>query len=454
MPRSVTGELRSLLVVAAPLVLAQVAQNGMSFVDTVMVGRLGAGPLAGLALGAVAFNFVYLLTMALVMAVSPVVAQAVGAGRHADGARTLRHGLVLALALSLPVALLVANLSPLLSLLRQEAGVVAAADEYLGAVAFGLPGALAFVALRGFLEGNGQTRPIMFVAGAGVLVNAGLNELLIFGRLGLPALGLVGAGVATAVTYSLMAVGAALVVSCGYGSLRVFRGWRLEGRVLRELLALGWPMSLSLGFEAGLFSATALVMGVFGEGPLAGHQVAMQTASLSFMVPLGVGIATSVRVGQAAGRGDRDGVRRAGWTGVAVAASFMCLTAALYILAPRLVTAVYLDVNDPANAVVVGWAATFLSLAGAFQLFDGVQVAAVGALRGLKDTRAPMLITLLSYWIVGFPLGLICAFWLDLGPRGMWYGLIASLVLAAVLLSLRFRALTGRRSLAPAAQGA
>src|SRR5690606_40710663 len=123
---------------------------------------------------------------------------------------------------------------------------------------------------------NGVTRPIMFVAGAGVLVNAGLNELLIFGRLGLPALGLVGAGVATAVTYSLMAVGAALVVSCGYGSLRVFRGWRLEGRVLRELLALGWPMSLSLGFEAGLFSATALVMGVFGEGPLAGHQVAMQ----------------------------------------------------------------------------------------------------------------------------------------------------------------------------------
>lgn len=454
MPRSAPGELRSLLVIAAPLVLAQLAQNGMSFIDTVMVGRLGAGPLAGLALGAVAFNFVYLLTMALVMAVSPVVAQAVGAGRHADAAMALRHGLVLAVALSLPVGVLIVNLPAMLLRLGQDAAVVAAAGEYLPALVPGLPGALAFVALRGFLEGNGQTRPIMFVAGVGVLLNTGMNEVLIFGRLGVPALGLMGAGIATSITYTLMAVAAAAVVSRGHRPLRVFRGWRLEGSVFRELLALGWPISLTLGFEAGLFSATALVMGYFGEGPLAGHQIAMQTASLSFMVPLGVGIATGVRTGQAAGRGDREGVRRAGWTGVTVAASFMCLTAALYILAPRLVTSIYLDVNDPANAVVVGWAITFLGLAGAFQLFDGVQVAAVGALRGLKDTRVPMLMTLLSYWVVGFPLGLLGAFVLGLGPRGMWIGLIGGLVCAAVLLSLRFRALTSRPGLAPATQSA
>src|SRR5690606_21749576 len=369
MPRSALSELRSLLAVAASLVLAQVAQNGMSFIDTVMVGRLGGGPLAGLALGAVAFNFVYLLTMALVMAVSPVVAQAVGAGRPEEAAKALRHDLVLALAPSVPVGVLVANLPAVLLLLGQDPAVVASARDYLPALAFGLPGALAFVALRGFLEGHGQTRPIMLIAGAGVLLNAGMNEVLIFGRLGVPALGLLGAGIATSITYTLMGAAAALVVSRGYRRLRVFRGWRLEWRVMRELLALSWPMSLSLGFEAGLFSATALVMGTFGGGPLAGHQIAMQTASLSFMVPLGVGIATGVRVGQAAGRGDRDGVRLAGWTGVAVAASFMCLTAALYLLAPRLVTSVYLDVNDPANAVVVGWAVTFLSLAGAFQLF-------------------------------------------------------------------------------------
>lgn len=429
---------------AAPLVLAQVAQNGMSFIDTVMVGRLGAGPLAGLALSATAFNFVYLLTMALVMAVSPVVAQAVGAGRHADATNALRHGIVLALALSVPVGVLVLNLPSILLLVGQDPAVVAGSREYLPLLTLGLPGALAFVALRGYLEGHGQTRPIMFIAGVGVFVNAGLNEVLIFGRLGMPALGLKGAAIATSITYTLMGVAAAIIVSRGFSHRRVFRGWRLEWRVMRELLSLGWPISLTLGFEAGLFSAAALIVGYFGAGPLAGHQIAIQTASLLYMVPLGVSIATSVRVGQEVGAGDLDGARRAGWTGIGLAGSFMVLTAALYLLAPRLVTSVYLDLRDPANAEVVGWAVTFLGLAGAFQVFDGLQAAAVGALRGLKDTRVPMLLTLVSYWVVGFPLGLLCAFVLDLGPRGMWFGLIVSLVVAAALLTHRFRKLTHR----------
>lgn len=451
MPQTVTAELKGLLTVAAPLVLAQLAQNGMSFIDTVMVGRLGAIPLAGLALGAVAFSFVYLLAMALIMAVSPVVAQAVGAGDHALAAKSARHGLILAGLLSVPVILIVTNLVPVLKLTGQEPVVLAGAGEYLRVVAFGLPGALALVALRGFLEGNGQTRPIMFIVGTGVLFNAGLNEVLIFGRLGAPALGLTGAGLATSVTYTLMAVAAALVISSGYGHLRLFRGWTLDGRLMRELLALGWPISLTLGFEVGLFAATALIIGTFGGEPLAGHQIAMQLTSMSFMVPLGVSIATGVRVGQAVGRGDLEGVRRAGWLGVAVAASFMLLTACLYIFAPRLVTSIFIDVTDPANLAVVRYAATFLTMAGAFQLFDGVQVAAVGALRGLKDTRIPMLITLLSYWVVGFVIGLVCAFGLDMGPRGMWFGLIAGLACAAVLLTLRFRARTSSRAAVSAA---
>lgn len=444
MPRSALSELRSLLTIALPLVLAQLAQNGMSFVDTVMVGRLGAGPLAGLALGAMAFNFVYLFTQAQVMAVSPVVAQAVGGGRTAEAARALRHGVVLALCLSVPLVAVVLSLPSLLPLLGQDVEVVSQSAEYLRAVVWGVPAALCYVAMRGFLEGNGRTRPIMFIAFLGVLVNVGLNEVLIFGHLGFPALGLAGAGYATAVTYTLMALAGLLVVAMGYGHLGVFRGWRVEGPVVRELLALGWPMSLTLSFETGLFSLAALVMGYFGEGPLAGHQVAMQTASMSFMVPLGVGVATSVRVGQAVGRGDPEGVRRAGWAGIVVAGSFMCLTAMLYILAPRLVASIYLDVNDPANAVVVGFATTFLALAGAFQLFDGVQAAAVGALRGMKDTRVPMFFTLVSYWLVGMPIGLLSAFVLDLGPSGMWYGLIIGLVAAAVLLTLRFRSRSAR----------
>src|SRR5690606_27976301 len=201
MPHRVVRELVALLTVAGPLVLAQLAQNGMSFIDTVMVGRLGPGPLAGLALGAVAFNFAYLLAMALLLSVSPVVAQAVGGGRHEVAARALRHGLVLAVALAVPLSLVVAHLAPVLGRLGQAAPVRVGASEYLRAVARGAFGALACVALRGFLEGNGQTRPVMVIALLGVALNAALNEVLIFGRLGLPRLGVAGAGVATSVTY-------------------------------------------------------------------------------------------------------------------------------------------------------------------------------------------------------------------------------------------------------------
>src|SRR5690606_37062530 len=242
-----------------------------------------------------------------------------------------------------------------------------------------------------------------------------------------PALGVAGAGYATSITYSLMAVAAALVIGSGYRHLRVFRDWRVEPKQLRELAGLGWPIGLTIGFETGLFSVTALIMGMFGGEPLAGHQIAMQLASMSFMVPLAVGTAISVRVGQAAGRRDLDGVKRAGWLGVAVAASFKVVTACLYIFAPRSLTAIFIDVNDPANRGVVTYAALFLTMAGAIQVVDGVQVAAIGALRGLKDTRVPMLMTLVSYWAVGFTVGLACTFALDMGPRGMWFGLIAGL---------------------------
>ncbi|HET8985746.1 MAG TPA: MATE family efflux transporter, partial [Trueperaceae bacterium] len=187
-----------------------------------------------------------------------------------------------------------------------------------------------------------------------------------------------------------------------------------------------------------LFTAASLVMGFFGDAPLAGHQIAMQTVSMAFMVPLGVGIATGIRVGHAAGRGDARGVRRAGWTGIAIAGGFMVITAAVFLAVPRTIVGIYLDLDLAANAPVVGYAVMFLALGGVFQVFDGVQVAAVGALRGLKDTRVPMFITLLAYWLVGMPVGLLFAFVFDLGPRGMWFGLVISLVVAAVLLTRRF----------------
>jgi MATE family multidrug resistance protein len=439
MPGARRAELRDLLVIAGPLVLAQLAQNGMSFVDTIMVGRLGGGPLAGMALGGVVFNMTFLMTMALVMSVSPLAAQAVGGGDPRRAAVVARHGLLLALLLAVPAAAFVYFAGPLLGFFGQDPAVVAGATEYLRAVCFGLVGAIGMVSLRGLLEGFGTTRPIMVIAMLGVLTNIIGNEILIFGRLGAPALGLAGAGYATSITYTLMAVLLVVFVRWKHPSLPVFRRWRdFDPRLVRELLKVGWPIALTLGFEVGLFTAASLVMGYFGDAPLAGHQIAMQTVSMAFMVPLGVGIATGVRVGHAAGRGDPRGVRRAGWTGIAIAGGFMVLTAAVFLAAPRAIVGIYLDLDLAANAPVVGYAVTFLALGGVFQVFDGVQVAAVGALRGLKDTRVPMFMTLVAYWLVGMPVGLLFAFVFDLGPRGMWFGLVISLVVAAVLLTRRF----------------
>lgn len=432
-------ELRDLLIIAGPLVLAQLAQNGMSFVDTIMVGRLGGGPLAGMALGGVVFHLTYLISMALVMSVSPLAAQAVGAGNKGRSAVVARHGLLLAAVLSLPAMAVVYLAGPLLGNLGQDPTVVAGASEYLRAVAPGLLGAIVMVALRGFLEGYGNTRPIMVIAFLGVLLNVTANEILIFGRLGAPALGLAGAGYATSITYTLMALALIAYVRLAYPSEPVFGDWRvIDGRLLRELLTVGWPIALTLGFEVGLFAAASLVMGYFGDAPLAGHQIAMQTVSMTFMVPLGIGIATGIRVGHAAGRGDPLGVRRAGWTGIILAAGFMVLSATVFLAVPRGIVGIYLDLDLAANAPVIAYAVTFLALGGVFQIFDGVQVAAVGALRGLKDTRVPMFFTLLAYWLVGMPVGLVFAFVLDLGPRGMWFGLVISLVVAAVLLTRRF----------------
>lgn len=428
-----------LLVIAGPLMLAQVAQNGMSFVDTVIVGRLGGERLAGMALGAVVFNMTYLLNMALVMSASPLVAQAIGAGDRPRAAMVARHGLILALVLALPAVAVAYLAGPLLQHVGQEAGVVADATEYLRAVCLGLIGAIVMVAMRGYLEGQGDTRPIMVVAMSGVALNVGLNEVLIFGRLGLPALGLAGAGYATAITYTLMASSLIGYVRWRYAHESVFSGFsRLDGGLFRELLTVGWPIALTLGFEVGLFSAATVVMGIFGDAPLAGHQVAMQSVSLAFMVPLAIGVATGVRVGQAVGRRDLVGVRRAGWTGIVLAGSFMLLTATAFLTAPRTVVGIYLDLDLAANAPVIAYAVMFLALGGVFQVFDGIQVAAVGALRGLKDTRVPMFMTLLAYWLIGMPVGLLCAFTFGFGPRGMWFGLVTSLVVAAALLTRRF----------------
>ena len=443
-------EIRRTLALAAPLVLTQLAQISMGFVDTVMVGRLGAGDLAGVALGSSVFFTLLMVCMGVVLAVGPMVSQAHGAEDAEPMGRSVRQGLWLGLAMAIPAVALLWNIAPVLRLLGQEEATIVRTQAYLRAIAWGFLPFLWFVVLRSFVEGVSRPRPVTLIAFMGVGLNVAANYVLMYGKLGLPALGLVGTGWASTLVYWTM-FGLLLLYVQGK---RDFRAYRLFARLgkpdwhyFRELFRIGWPIGASLGIESGLFMITVMMMGWISTTALAAHQVAIQCAAFTFMVPLGIGLATSVRVGQAAGRGDAAGVRRAGGVGIGLAAFVMLGAAVAFRTVPRAIVSLYLDLGDPANDAVVATAVALLGVAAVFQVFDGVQVAASGALRGLKDTRAPMLIGLFSYWGVGLTGGYVLGFVLGLGPTGLWWGLVLGLGTAAVLLGRRFH----RRSLAAVA---
>jgi MATE family multidrug resistance protein len=436
---------------AAPLIVAQLAQNSMSFIDTLMVGRLGQAELAGIALGSSIFFSVMIVASGVVLAVGPMVAQAYGAGDRQAIVQATRHGLLLGVGLALPAVTLYWNVKPLLLAVGQAEATAELASGYLRAISWGFLPAIWLVALRSFLEGIGRPQPILYITLFGVGLNVLANNALMFGRFGFPALGLIGTGYASAIVYSVM-----LLLTVGYvlwrlKPYRLLSGFTLNPPVLRELVTLGWPIGLTLGFETGLFTVTALLMGLVGESQLAAHQIALQSASFTFMVPLGLAIATSVRVGHAVGRRDLFGAARAGYAGMGLSALFMAFTAMIFWLLPQVVIALYLDVRNPANAEVVAFAVTFLGIAAAFQVVDGLQVSATGALRGLKDTRVPMFISLIAYWLVGMSTGAILAFGLGLEGRGLWWGLVLGLATAAVLLVTRFTRLV-QRATPPVAQ--
>jgi multidrug resistance protein, MATE family len=447
---AIRRETPRLLAIALPLALAQLAQNSMGLVDTLMAGRLGADALAGIALGSVSAFFVTIVLAAMLFAVGPLVAQATGAKRPADAVVALRQGLLWSVLLTPPAMGLLWLLPAVLARMELDPAAVSLASGYLRAYAFGVWPLMAFTALRAYLEGQGRTRPLMVVAILGVGLNVLANQAFMFGRWGFPALGLTGTGVATSLVYTAMALLAFAYVARRDAARGVFAGpWRWEGAVAREILRLGWPISATVAFETGLFALSALLMGRFGAGSLAAHQVAIQSASFTFMIPLALGVATTARVGHAVGRGDPLGARAAGAVGIGISLLFMSLTALVFALAPRTIVGFYLDLGDPGNAPVIGHAVSFLMLAAVFQLFDGLQVSALGALRGLKDTRAPMLITLVSYWFVGLGAGVWLAFGRGHEGVGLWWGLVLGLAVASVALTLRFLALLRRLRPAP-----
>jgi MATE family multidrug resistance protein len=438
-----TDELRATARLALPLVAGQLSAMGMNTVDVVLAGHLGAEVLGAVAVGTALFHLANVTAIGVNAALSPSVAQLDGARRRGAVGPLFRQGLLIAAVLGLLLMAFVRWVAPAMAMLLGFTPELAAtAGAFLHGVAPALPALSLFYACRGLSEGLALPRPTMAFGLLGLLLLIPVGYALMYGAAGLPALGAFGCGLATSLVCwaQVGAFAAFLLLSPRYRGL----GWRGGGlrpdpMAIAGLLRIGVPMAVSMLLESGLFSGAGLAIGTLGAAAAASHQVALNVAAFSFMVPLGVALAVTVRVGQAAGRGDAAGVRMAGISGFALVLGVQCVSGGLMLAMPGVIAGLY--THDPA---VHGGAVVLLRIAGIFQLSDGLQVAASGALRGLKDTRVPMLITAVAYWIVGMPLALALAFGLGWQAPGMWCGLIAGLSVAATLLSLRFFALARR----------
>lgn len=421
---------------ALPLVLGQVAAVAMSLIDTLLAGHHGARTLAGVAVGSAIWSLVIMVVIGVLMAVPPAVAQANGAGRRAHIGPLFRQALWLALALGLILLALAQASDTLLEAMGVGADIRPMAMDFIHAIAWGAPAFALYLCCRCLSEGLAWTLPTMVFGLLGVVLLLPLGFVLMFGAFGLPALGAAGLGWATTAVLwlQLLAIIAYLARSPRFADLQLFTPFeRPRWAPIRELLRIGLPMGVSVIMEGSLFVATLLVIGSMGAVPVAAHQIAINVASLCFMVPLGVAMATTVRVGHAAGAGDPRAMRWAAGAGCAIVLLTQTVSAMLMVFAGPLIAHAYTD--DPTIATL---ASTLLLYAAAFQYPDGIQTLSAGALRGLKDTRMPMWITLCAYWLVGMPLG----WWLGVhrshGAQGMWIGLIASLLVAATLLAARF----------------
>ncbi len=440
-PTLYLDEFKKLTWLALPLVLAQLAQNTMSLVDNIMVGKLGGDALSGMAIGSTTFFFVLMVFSGVLYAVSPLVANAVGANDHEKIPRIVRQGFWLGLVSFIPAFLLFWNSEALLRLLGQKENVVQLSSQYLKAISFGMLPALLSVSLRGFLEGTSHTRPILLISLAGVGMNVFANDTLMYGRYGLPALGLVGTGIASSIVYTLIFLITAVYVWRCRKEYAIFSELRQPDRsVISELVRVGLPICLTVAFECCMFTIVTFAMGLFQDDgeQLAAHQIALQSASFTFMIPLGIALATCVRVGNFAGGGDRESARRAGRIGMFTAVIAMLPGVLVFALCGRWIIGAYIDLTLPEHENIIDIAIVFLQIAALFQIVDGLQVAASNSLRGLKQTRPAMNLTLIAYWLIGIPSCIGLGFWFGLEGRGLWYGLTIGLAASAVMLTVRF----------------
>jgi MATE family multidrug resistance protein len=440
-------ELVETLRLAAPMAVAQLGQIAMTTTDLAFIGRLGGEAVAAAALAGTVYFASFTFGMGLMSAVAPLAAQAYGAGNARQVRRALRAGLWAAVLIALPIMMFSLRGEQILLGLGQSAGPAHLAQDYLFGLAWGVAPALWFIAIRSFMGAVNRPEPVLWITLAAIPANALLVWLLMYGELGLPRLGLFGVGLATtSVNFATVVAGLWFATRRPpFIDYRVLtRFWRIDWTLMRQLVVIGAPISIALLLEYGLFSAAALLMGRLSTTALAAHQIALQVTAILFMVPLGISMAATVRVGQAVGRNDPAGVQRAGLIAMLVGIVLSAMLTGAVVLARFAIARFFLGEGlDKADATVT-LAAELLLIGATFFITDGLQTIAAGALRGLKDTRVPLLFAVIGYWLVGFFTADVLAFHTSLGAAGVWIGLSVGTLVYAALLVIRFRSLATR----------
>jgi len=436
-------EARALVTLAIPMIAGNVAWSGIAATDLLLVGRLGAEAVAAGALAINLFNALLIFGLGLVTAAAPLIASERGRRRHSvrDVRRTVHQTLRAAAFFVLPAWLILWHCEAILRTMGQEPDLAREAGHLMRGMQWALLPFLCFTTLRNFI--SALERPLwgLIIMLLAIPFNVLVGWALIFGHLGLPALGLLGAGIASTLSSTFLFLGLLTVILVD----RRFRRYRLMGRFWtrdrdrqRAVWTLGLPIAITLGLEVTVFNASAFLMGLIDRESLAAHAVAIQIASLVFMVPMGIGQAATVRVGVAYGRADPAAIGRAGWLALIVGTGFAMAAALMLVLIPRPLVSIFLDVHDPANLATANLAVSFLAVAALFQLVDAAQAVGAGVLRGIQDTKVPMMFALFGYWIIGIGVGALLAFPMGLHGVGIWFGLAAGLGTVAILLIARW----------------
>jgi MATE family multidrug resistance protein len=440
--RTWSSELRATLALAWPLILANLTMQLIQATDVVLLGWLGPKELAAAAL-ALSLSFgMILFALGVLTATSPMIASVLGARFNAvrDVRRTFRQGLWAAALMAVPTLIVLWNAEKVILSFGQDAELARLAGWFLRGYMWVIPTWMLFQVMRNFVSALERPGWVLVISTVGIPLNAIVSWSLIFGHLGLPELGLIGGGVGSSIVWAAMALALAIVILTDrqFRRFHLFgRFWRPDWPRFRQLFKLGGPIGLTMGFEGAVFSAAAYLMGLFGASSVAAHQIALQIAATTFMVPLALGQATTVRVGLAYGRKDREGIGLAGWTSFGLSTVFMTVMAGLMFAFPHQLITLFLA-DTPENAEVIALGVSFLRIAALFQIVDGWQVVGAGMLRGIHDTRVPMVFALVGYWAIGLGVGVALAFEMEWRGVGIWTGLAAGLGVVAVLMLWRW----------------